>query len=93
MSTIVKSTPEAILAIQQIKLILGGGLMEQITALQGQGTTLSDRNNWAGPKADEFENRWRTTYGHLVAVQHDLEELNNQVSAIQVSIQSAGGAN
>ena len=92
MSTIVKSTPEAILAIHQMKSILEGGLMEQIAALNRQGGTLSEPNNWAGPKADEFRGQWPTTYSHLVTVQRDLAALNEQLRAIQGNIQSAGGA-
>ena len=54
MSTIVKSTPEAIEAIHRMRSVIDGGLVEQLNALQREGDVLAEPFNWDGPLAQRL---------------------------------------
>ena len=92
MSTIIKSTPEAIEAIRRMRTVIDGGLVEQLNALQREGTILVEPFNWDGPLAQRFRDTWPPTHADLVRIQQDLVQLNTQLQVIQADIQAAGGA-
>ena len=92
MSTIVKSTPEAIDAIHRMRAVIDGGLVEQLNSLQREGELLAEPFNWDGPLALRFRDTWPQVHGDLVRMQQDLVRLNTELQAIQADIQHAGGA-
>ena len=57
---VVKSTPEAITAINNMKNTINGGLLENITTFITYGDWLN-ADNFAGAKADEFYSEWPDT--------------------------------
>jgi len=87
----VLSTETAKASIQQMQRIIGGPLIEQITALNKEGTTLSDRNVWDGRLAQEFRNRWPEINSALLKTKQELEELRARVQQINDDIMTAGG--
>lgn len=92
MSSIIKSTPEAIQAIAQMQAIINGSLREQVQSLALAGDTAGDRANWEGPLAERFRGEWGGTKANLSRLLGDLEQLRVQLSAVQSNIQLAGGA-
>ena len=92
MSMVIKSTPEAIDAIRRMRAVIDGGLVEQLNALQREGTVLVEPFNWDGPLAQRFRDSWPPTHADLVRMQQDLVRLNTELQAIQSDIQAAGGA-
>ena len=92
MSSIVKSTPEAIEAIARMRAVINGGLLDQLSLLNQEGGVLSDPNNWDGPLARRFTGTWSSTHTHLMTTQQQLVELNAELDRIQQGIQAAGGA-
>lgn len=91
MSGRVLSTPEAKAAIVKMQQIINGGLIEQIEALNREGTTLSDANIWDGRLAGEFREVWRQTNATLRDAKQQLDELRANIQTINQNIMSAGG--
>lgn len=92
MSDKVLSTEQGKQAISQMKGIINGGLMDQISQLVNQGNTLSDASVWDGPKATTFRDTWSSISTELTQAQTKLNELAGQVDGINAEIMSAGGA-
>ena len=92
MSGQVLSTDTGKQAISQMKGIITGGLLDQITQLVGQGNTLSDPTVWDGPKAAQFRDTWSSISKELTEAQGKLNELAGQVDGINTEIMAAGGA-
>ena len=88
----VLSTDQGKQAIGQMKGIITGGLLDQITQLVTQGNTLSDPAVWDGPKATTFRDTWSSISKELTEAQTKLNELAGQVDGINTEIMSAGGA-
>ena len=93
MSDRVLSSQAAKDAIQKIQSIITGGLTEQINQLNKQGETLSNRNNWDGPLANQFrEDVWPQTHKALIKAKDELEKLQVNLQKISEEIFRAGGA-
>lgn len=89
----VLSSDEAKTAITRMQEIINGGLAEQITALDTQGSILKDPNNWDGPLAAQFrDSTWPETKAALDKAQTELDELRQQLQRIAEDIFTAGGA-
>jgi hypothetical protein len=88
----VLSTDTGKQAITQMKGIINGGLLDQISQLVGQGNILSDPGVWDGPKAVQFRDSWSSISRELTEAQGKLNELAGQVDGINAEIMSAGGA-
>ncbi len=91
MSGQVLSTEQGKAAISQMKGIITGGLMDQISQLLSQGNTLSDPGVWDGPKAATFRDTWASISKELNEAQGKLNELAGQIDGINTEIMSAGG--
>jgi uncharacterized protein YukE len=92
MSSVIKSTPQAIEAIIRMRSVINGGLLDQLSLLNQEGGVLSDPNNWDGPLARQFTDSWPSTHTQLMNTQQELVQLNAELDRIQQGIQAAGGA-
>ena len=91
MSTgVVKSTPEALEAIQAMKNIIASGLTDQIQQLITRGNSLNP-GNWDGTHAAGFYQSWPTVSNGLQNAITQLTELSNDIMTVNTNIQSAGG--
>ena len=88
----VLSTDAGKQAIAQMKGIINGGLLDQISQLVGQGNTLSDPSVWDGPKAALFRETWSSISRELSEANVKLNELAGQIEGINGEIMAAGGA-
>ena len=91
MSDRVLSTAIAKDAIQKLQQIINGPLVEQIDALNREGQTLSEPNNWDGRLAQEFRADWQETHANLQKTKNNLEELRANIQRINENIMTAGG--
>ena len=91
MSARVLSTDSAKQAITKMQQIINGGLIEQIEALNHEGQTLSDPNNWDGRLAEGFRGNWPQTYQALMKAKQELDELRANIQKINENIMTAGG--
>ena len=86
MSDRVLSTDTAKQAINQLQTIINNGFNDQ-------GETLSNRNNWDGPLANQFrEDVWPQTHKALIKAKDELEKLQVNLQKISEEIFRAGGA-
>ena len=93
MSDRVLSTDTAKQAINQLQTIINNGFNDQINQLNKQGETLSNRNNWDGPLANQFrEDVWPQTHKALIQAKDELEKLQVNLQKISEEIFRAGGA-
>ena len=89
----VLSTDTAKQAINQLQTIINNGFNDQINQLNKQGETLSNRNNWDGPLANQFrEDVWPQTHKALIKAKDELEKLQVNLQKISEEIFRAGGA-
>ena len=91
MSGTVKTTQQAVDAITKMKAIIDGGLVDQISALHREGTTLSQPVNWDGSLATRFRSDWEQMHGTLEKMRSQLTELQSQIDGINRNIREAGG--
>jgi uncharacterized protein YukE len=91
MSDRVLSTGEARDAIRKMQDIINGSLLDQINALNAQGTRLSDPNVWDGQLARQFRSDWRQIYQKLTASKNALDDLRQQIKHINDDIMNSGG--
>lgn len=92
MSGRVLSTDSAKQSIQRMQQIIGGGLLEQISALDGEGRNLSLPEVWDGLLAGQFRGDvWPSTQRALMDAQQALDELRSKISIINTNIMTAGG--
>lgn len=87
----VLSTEQAKASITKMKSIIDGGLVEQISALHSEGTTLSQPDVWDGQLAVQFRGNWQEMHGSLERVRSQLMDLQSQIKAINEDIMRAGG--
>lgn len=88
----VLSSSEAQNAINQLERTINGGLLDQINALDREGTTLSDPNVWDGRLANEFRSSiWPQTKSALDAMKSELQALRERINKINLDIMTAGG--
>lgn len=87
----VVGTREALRAIQNMKRIINGPLMEQVDALNREAQTLSDPNFWEGRLARQFRSEWPQTHNALLRAKEGLEELRTSSQGIINDIMRAGG--
>ena len=87
----VLSTGIAKQSITKMQQIITGPLLDQITSLNNEGTTLSDPNVWDGRLALQFREHWPETHQALKTVQQQLEELRTSIQKINENIMMAGG--
>jgi uncharacterized protein YukE len=87
----VLSTNQAKDAIKKMQRIINSGLVEQITQLNNEGQTLSDRNVWDGKLAEDFRGRWPDIHNALNKAKNDLSDLSKDLEKIAANIMTAGG--
>ncbi|HEU0101083.1 MAG TPA: hypothetical protein VFR07_02060 [Mycobacteriales bacterium] len=92
MSARVLSTEQAKTAIQQVQMIINGGLAEQIAKLDAQGKVLSSPDVWDGQLASQFrDSTWPQTKSALDKARQELDHLREQLQKIAQNIMTAGG--
>ncbi|HYZ97687.1 MAG TPA: WXG100 family type VII secretion target [Acidimicrobiales bacterium] len=87
---VVKSTPEAIQAIDGMKRTINEGLVGTISTLVRHGDTLNPEN-WAGANADTFYTEWPETKRALQNAIERLNGMSDSIMRVNTNIQSAGG--
>jgi hypothetical protein len=87
---VVKSTTEAITAIDNMKKTINGGLVESITSFVGYGESLSPEN-FAGNAADAFYAEWPDTKAALNSAIERLNGLSDDIMTVNTNVQTAGG--
>lgn len=87
---VVKSTQEAIEAIQAMKNTLNGGMIEQIQTFMNHGDTLTP-DNFDGTHADAFYAEWPQCKTALQNAVTQLNEISDNVMTVNQNIQGAGG--
>jgi hypothetical protein len=90
MTGVVKSTAEAISAIDSMKKTISGGLVESITAFVGYGDSLGPEN-FAGGSADAFYAEWPDTKAALGSAVERLRLMSDDIMTVNTNIQTAGG--
>lgn len=90
--TRVLATADAKRAIDQLRNIIDGGFADEIRNLDREGQTLSDREVWDGPLAEQFRGDvWPSTKSALDKAKSELENLRSQLDKIAQNIMAAGG--
>ncbi|MBN2622022.1 MAG: hypothetical protein JXA83_01580 [Acidimicrobiales bacterium] len=87
---VVKSTPDAITAIQNMKNTINGGLLENINSFISYADSLNSEN-FAGAKADQFYSEWPETKSALQTALERLNMMSDDVMTVNTNIQGAGG--
>jgi uncharacterized protein YukE len=87
---VVKSTQEALDAIQAMKNTIQGGLIDQINQFITHGNTLNPEN-FDGQHAAGFYSEWPGTRTALNNAAQKLTELTDNIMTVNTNIQSAGG--
>jgi hypothetical protein len=87
---VVKSTSEAIQAIDNMKRTIGGGLTESISTFVRFGDSLNPEN-FAGAAADSFYGEWPDTKRALNTAIERLGMMSNDILTVNTNIQTAGG--
>ncbi len=87
---VVKSSPEAIQAIDSMKRTINGGLVEAINTLVSHGDTLSPEN-FDGQAAASFYEEWPTTKQALNTAIERLGMMSDDIMTVNTNIQTAGG--
>ncbi len=87
----VLATPEARSAVQRLKTIVNGDLLNTIRDLERQGDTLADANQWDGTLANQFRGTWPGNKTTINNMRTDLEKLQQDVDRITQNIMTAGG--
>nr|MDT0667929.1 hypothetical protein [Micromonospora sp. DSM 115978] len=73
----VRSTPEAVTAIEEIAATLNGPLLTHFDDLRQFGKVLTDPENWDGCSASEFRTTTWPTYERALNDLHDQLNLLN----------------
>jgi len=87
---VVKSTPDAIRAIDNMKKTINGGLLENINTFVSYGDSLN-AENFAGSKADQFYGEWPETKTALQTAVERLTMMSDDIMTVNTNIQTAGG--
>lgn len=87
----VKSTPEAVTAIDEMASTVNGPLLTHFDDLRQFGRVLTDPENWDGRTAEEFRNTvWPSYETALNELHVQLDKLKTQLATIQTDIVNAG---
>ena len=87
---VVKSTSEAITAIQNMKNTINGGLLDAIGQFVSHGDSLNIEN-FAGSSADQFYAEWPDTKRALQTAIDRLHMMSNDIMTVNTNVQTAGG--
>ncbi len=89
---VVKSTPDAITAIDNMKKTINGdpGLLAIINTFVSYGDSLN-AENFAGVKADQFYGEWPETKAALQTAVDRLTMMSDDIMTVNTNIQTAGG--
>ena len=87
---VVKSTPDAITAIDNMKKTINGGLLDSITTFVTYGDSLNPEN-FAGSSADQFYAEWPETKTALQNAVERLGMMSDDIMTVNTNIQTAGG--
>lgn len=87
----VKSTQASVEAIQRMLSQINGGLTEVITQFKTDGEIVNDPNNYEGPAAAGFRAEWPNVKSTLDTTITRLNELADNIRAVNSNIQTAGG--
>jgi hypothetical protein len=87
---VVKSTPEAITAIDNMKKTINGGLLDNINTFVTYGDSLNP-DNFAGSSADQFYSEWPETKLALQNAVTRLGMMSDDIMTVNTNIQTAGG--
>jgi hypothetical protein len=87
---VVKSTPEAITAIDNMKRTINGGLLDAITSFVSYGDSLN-AENFSGGSADQFYLEWPDTKAALQTAVERLTMMSDDIMTVNTNIQTAGG--
>ena len=87
---VVKSTPDSIAAINNMKTTISNGLLESINKFIGYGDSLNSEN-FAGAAADAFYSEWPETKLALQRVHERLGMMSDDIMTVNTNIQTAGG--
>lgn len=87
----VKSTQEAIDAIQRMMNAINGGLTDAISQFKTDGEIVNDPDKYEGTAAAGFRSEWPGVKTALDTTITKLNELADNVMAVNSNIQEAGG--
>lgn len=87
---VVKSTPEAITAIDSMKRTITGGLLDSINTFVTYGDSLNPEN-FSGTSADQFYTEWPETKTALQNAVERLGMMSDDIMTVNTNIQTAGG--
>jgi hypothetical protein len=87
----VRSTPEAVLAVDELSGIINGPLLTHFDNITRQATVLKDPSNWDGKTALDFRDSvWPSYQKALNDAHQQLDTLRLRLGEIQADIQAAG---
>lgn len=87
----VRSTPEAVTAVNDLATLINGPLLVHFDDLRGAARVLTDPENWDGRTASEFRaSVWPTYERTLTDLHLQLDRLRSRLGEIQTDIQNAG---
>ncbi|MDG2262386.1 MAG: pyrophosphorylase [Actinomycetota bacterium] len=90
--TRVLSTDQARASIDRIRSLANDQLTSDLSALQAEGSTLSDPNIWDGLEAARFRgDTWPSVDRALKQAVSALQSLQQQAQSINQNIMAAGG--
>jgi hypothetical protein len=88
---IVRSTPEAVNAIDDLAATINGPLLTHFEEVRRYGRVLRDPENWDGRTAAEFRaSIWPSYERTLTELHVQLDKLKTRLGEIQAEIISAG---
>ena len=90
MQGVVKSTTEAIQAIDNMKKTINGGLLDSISTFVSHGDSLNPEN-FAGGSAEAFYAEWPDTKRALQTAIERLTMMSDDIMTVNTNIQTAGG--
>jgi uncharacterized protein YukE len=87
----VKSTPEAISAVQRMLSQIDGGITDSLNQFKNDGEIVADPNMFEGGAAARYRAEWPGIKSALDNAVTQLREMSNHVRQINANIQAAGG--
>ncbi|HET6953757.1 MAG TPA: WXG100 family type VII secretion target [Acidimicrobiales bacterium] len=87
----VKSTPESKAAIKRMLDLINGGLTANVTSFKNDGEVINNPIYYEGAAAAAFREEWPSLKTALDTTIQKLNELADNVRAVNANIQAAGG--
>lgn len=87
----VKSTPEALSAVQRMLSQIDGGITESLDRFKADGDILAMPENFDGGAAARYQTEWGEVKGTLDRAVTQLREMSTRLRQINDNIQAAGG--